>query len=227
MIERRHRIERVRERAKAHPDREDALAVFRRRVAGRADDPLIEEEPCEFIDAVHFGRHGDHHERTATRFDHLVRALERGGHDPIAAVDAPEFRIEERSLEVNAEAPRAGIVSRLLELVCRFRHFRGGVHHRFPGCRHDGSHVAGRAHARIRARGDVDGIALIAIEQHVVGAVGMNVDHARRDRRALGRNEVAWPVVGENLTDPAMFNGDPAVDGRSITERDARRTENE
>ena len=43
MIERRHRVERVRERAKAQTDREHAFAIARGRMSGRTDDAVFEE----------------------------------------------------------------------------------------------------------------------------------------------------------------------------------------
>ncbi len=112
MIERRHRVERVRERAEAQADREHAFAVMGRRVTGRAHDALVEEKTRQFIDAVLLGRHRDHHERAAAGLDHLVRAVERCRNDPIGAMNAAEFRIDERTFEMHAQAARAGIVSR-------------------------------------------------------------------------------------------------------------------
>ena len=73
VIQRRHAVERVGQRAKAEPDREHAVAIFRGRVTGGVDDSLIEEVARNFVDAFHLRGHRHHHERTATRFDQRVR----------------------------------------------------------------------------------------------------------------------------------------------------------
>ncbi len=186
MVERRHRVERVRQRAKPEPDREHAFAVARRRVTRGAHDALIEEEARDVVDALRFRRHRHHDERAAARFDHLARAFDRRGHDPLAAMHAAELRVEERSFEVDAEAPRADRIARFDELVRGFRDFGRGVHHRLPRRRHDPGDVARRALPRVRARCGDDGVALVAIEQHLVGAVRVYVDHAPV-RRSLRR----------------------------------------
>jgi len=226
VIERRHRVECVRQRAETEPDREHTLAMTRGRVPGRADDALIEEHPRDFSDVVHLGRHRDHHQRAAADLDHLVRAVERRRDDPIAAMDAAELRIEKRSFEVHAQAARAGIVARFLELIRRFGDLRRGVHHRFPRRGHHGGDVTGRTHARVRARRDVDRIALIAVEEHVFGAVGMDVDQARCEDRAGRRCEIARTLALEHLGDASVFDRDPSVDARAIPARYVRRAEN-
>ena len=222
MIERRHRIERVRERTETQTDRENALAIVRRRMAGRTHDALIEEEARQFVDAVHLGRHRDHHERAATGFDHFVRRR----NDPVGAVDAAKFRIDERAFEVHAEAARAGVMAGFFELVRGFRDFIARVHHRFPRRGHHPGNVAGRAHAGVGARRDVDRVALIAVEQHVVGAVGVNVDQTGSDDRSGRRHEVARAVFGVDFGDAAVLDDDPSIDGRAVTARDSCGTEN-
>jgi len=56
--------------------------------------------------------------------------------------------------------------------------------HRFPRSRHDGRHESGRTLRGVAVRRDLHRIPLIAIEEHVVGTVRMNVDHTGRDRGA-------------------------------------------
>jgi len=66
-------------------------------------------------------------------------------------MDAFEFGIEERTLEVDAEAARTDAFAHLFELVRGFGNFACRVHHRFPRRGHDPGDEAGGAHARIGA----------------------------------------------------------------------------
>ena len=87
--------------------------------------------------------------------------------------------------------------------------------------------IPGRAHAGVGARRNVDRVPLIAVEQHVVGAVGVNVDQAGSDDRSGRRDEVARTVIGEQPRDAAVLDSDPAVNGRSVAARNLRGTEND
>ena len=225
VVERRHRVERVRERAKAEADREHPFAVVRGGVSGRAHDPLVEEEARDLVDAVGLGCHRRHHERAAARFDHLLRAVHRRLQDPLAAMDAPELRVEERAFEVDSEASRADRIAGFDELVRGFRHFGGRMHHRLPRRGHDSGEVAGRALTSVRARCDFDRVALIAVEQKLVGTVGVNVDQARSDDRAVGRTQIARAVLRKDPCDAASVDGDPTVGQRAVAERKARGAE--
>ena len=103
-------------------------------------------------------------------------------------MDPPKLRIQERSFEMHAETARPDRCV-LFELIGRLDDLRRRVKHRFPRSGHDARNEAGRAIARIRRAGDSDGVALIAVEEILARAVGVNVDQARRDaaaRRATG-----------------------------------------
>jgi hypothetical protein len=98
------------------------------------------------------------------------------------AVHAAEFGIKERPLEMQSQTPGAGDRMVLGSWCAASATSLSGVQHRFPGCGHDRGDEAGNALRRVGARRDVDGVALVAVEQHVVGAVAVNVDHPGRDR---------------------------------------------
>ncbi len=183
MVERRHPVERVGQRAEAEPDRQHPLAIARTRVARRADDAVLQEDAQRVGGALDFRRHRHQKARALARVDHLLRAQRARRKQPFVAVDAAELRIEKRALEVNAETPRADR-DVLLELMRRLDDLGRCVQHRFPRRRHDGGDEPGRAVRGIGGAGDGDRVSLIAIEQHVGGAVGVDVDQSRRDRAA-------------------------------------------
>ena len=189
-----------------------------RRVAG-AHDALVVEQARDLVDAVHFRRHRHHDERAAAAFDHLSRAVERRRDDPIAAVDAPELRVEERPFEVHAEAARAVLGPGFLELVRRLGDLGAGVDHRFPGRGHDRGDKAGRAHPCVGARRDVDRIPLIAVEQRVLGAVGVDVDQSGGDDRIGRQRYVAWPLAEQDARNATAINRDSPVHRGPIADR--------
>ncbi len=206
MVERRHPVVGVGERAETQADREHAITVVGRRMSGRAHDALIEQHPRDVVDTLGLRCHRHHHERTATGFDHLVRALDRCGQQPFGAMHAAELGVEERPFELDAEAARADAVGRLFELVRGFGYFGRRVHHRFPRCRHDRGDEARRAHPRVCTGRDFDRVALVPVEQKLVGAVRMNVDQAGRDDGSGRKTDVAGAVGGKDPGDPAALD---------------------
>jgi hypothetical protein len=141
------------------------------------------------------------------------------------AVYPSELRVEERAFEVDAQAPRAGGFGRFDERVRGFGNLARGVQHRLPRCRHDGRDESRRALRGVRVRGDLDGVALIAIEQRVFGAVGMDVDHAGSDGRAGRESEVRGPAAFEHRSDTTVLDGEAAVARGAVTECEPRRPE--
>ena len=136
---------------------------------------------------------------------------------------AAEFRIEKRTFEVDAETACAvGLI--LFEIVCGVDHFGCDVQHRFKRRRHHACDEAGRAHARVLGRRHRHGVTLIAIEEHVARAVGVNVDQARSDAAARGKRIIRGAVGAQDRRDATVLY-DNAADGRcSVSDGEKSRT---
>jgi hypothetical protein len=219
VIERRHRVEGVRERAESGADREHAVAILRRGVARGAHDPLFVEEADDVACVLDLRCDRDHHERAARSCDHLFRARNARSDDPIAAMDAPVFRIDERSFEMDAQALGADDLVAFEQGVRGLRDLAGRVQHRFPGRGHDRRDEARRALRGVGLRREFDRVALIAIEQDVAGAVRVDVDHPGGDRRPGGQREIAWAIPREDLRNAARVDREAAETERSVAER--------
>ncbi len=135
------------------------------------------------------------------------------GEQPLVAVDAAELRIEKRPFEMNPEqrAPRTPCSS----ICCAASTISAAA------CSIDSNGAVMTPatkpvapHARVFAGGDGDGVALIAIEQRVGSAVGVDVDQTGRDGRARGTATVPRSVGGKNGGDAAILDGQ-ASEGRS------------
>jgi hypothetical protein len=106
---------------------------------------------------------------------------------------AAELRVEERSLEVNAQATRA-TRQIFFELVRGLDDFSGGMQHRLPWSSHYSSDESGRALSRILDGGNRNGISLVAVEQKVARTIGVDVDESGCDMRARRKPEVRRSV---------------------------------
>jgi hypothetical protein len=58
---------------------------------------------------------------------------------------------------------------------------------------------------------DLNSVSLVAVEQDIVGAVCVDVDHPRCDRRARRQSEIAWSLACKHSRNAAVFNDEPAV----------------
>lgn len=108
-------------------------------------------------------------------------------------MDSPELGIEKRTLEMHAQTACAARRV-LFELIRRFDDLRCGVQHRFERSGHDARDETGRSHAGVLLRGNDDGVALIAIEEGIARAVGVNVDQAGSDIATARQCVVGWSV---------------------------------
>ena len=79
-----------------------------------------------------------------------------------------------------------------------------------------------RAYARAA---DVDRVALIAVEQQLVGSVGVHVDQPGRDGRPVGDADVARAVVAQHRHDPAFVYSKATVLHRAVADSDFCRAE--
>jgi len=57
------------------------------------------------------------------------------------------------------------------------------------------------------SRRDRHGVALIAIEECVGSAVGVNVDQSWRDTRSGGKRTIGGSVGSQNADDSSLFDG--------------------
>ena len=210
MDERRHAVERVGQRAETRANRQHPFGIARARVAGRTDDAVFQEDAHRVGGAVDFRGHRHQQARAFARVHHLVGARRAiAGSEPLGAMHAAELRIEKRTFEVDAQTSRAARLV-LFEIVCGVDDLGCHVQHRFEWRRHHAGDKSGRAHARILGRRDRHGIALVAIEEHVGGAVGVDVDQSGCDAAARGKRVIRRTVGGQNRGDASVFDGDPS-----------------
>ncbi len=113
----------------------------------------------------------------------------------------------------------------LFQLVRRFDDFARGMQHRFPRRRHDARDESRRALARIFQRSNGDCISLIAIEQELACAVGVNVDESRRDVNPRRNRNVGGAIRRQNFANAAMLDGNARVRRRTVAACKHRRTE--
>ena len=140
-------------------------------------------------------------------------------------MDAAELRVEERPLEVDAQTASALRRAVLFELVRRFGDLVRRVNHRLPRRRHHRGDEAAGPHRRVGARGDVDGVTLVSVEEQLARPVGVDVDEAGRDRRALGYAHVARPVGLEQAFDASGLDRDATSTNGSVAERNRGRAQ--
>ena len=171
---------------------------------------MIQKDARGVCDALDFGRHRYHEAGAPARVDHLFGPLRRRVHQPFGAVHATKFRIEERPLEVNAEAARAQRAG-LFEIVRRFDDVRRRMQHGFVRRGHHRCDESGPAHLRVVLRGGRDGVAVIPIEQKLADPVGVHVDEARGDRAARRQRVVGRSTSREHALDSAVNHGQTPV----------------
>ena len=150
MIERRHPVERVGQRAETQTDRQHSFAVARRRMPGRADDAVLQEDAQRVAGAVDLGRHRHQQTRALARIDHLLRSADgRRWSSHSGRWTRRNFGLRNGPSKWMPEAARA-LRGVLFELVGRLDDFGRRVQHRFPRRRHDAGDETGRAHSRVR-----------------------------------------------------------------------------
>ena len=218
MVERRHSVERVRQGPEAQADRQHSFAIARAGVTGRTDDTVLQKDAQRFARAVDFRGHRYQQAGAFARIEHFLCASGAGSQQPLVAMNAPKFRVEEWAFEMHAETASA-VGQILLQLVGRFDDLRCGVEHGLPRSGHDARHEAGRAGLRVRGAGDCDGVTLISIKEICAGAVCVHVDEARSYRAPGGQRVIGGAVGGKNADDAAIFDCQASERRRSIADR--------
>ncbi len=175
-------------------------------MTGRAHDAVFQKDSQCVAGAFDLGCHRHQETGAFAGVDHLLRARGGGGKEPFVTMDSPKLRIQERPFKMNADAARADRRV-FFELICGFNDLRRCVQHRFPGCSHHAGDEARRAVTCVRRAGDADRVALVAVEEILAGAVGMNVDQSGRDGAARRQRMIRRPVGREHSGNPPVLKG--------------------
>ena len=161
-----------------------------------------------------------------TGVDHLLRAPRGRSQQPLRAMDATKLRVEKRPFEVHAETARA-VRLVFLERVRGLDDLGSRVQHRLPRCGHDAGDEAGDADARVLARGDRHGIALISVEEVLAGAVGVNVDQAGCDDAARRKRNAGFAFSRKECVDTTFRDANTPEGRRTVADRDERGAQRE